>query len=285
MEQELVRLISAVLTRLAEQGVTGTALEKEWTAIQEADPDEVEFCVASARLGLEPYSEAEPYEQLIVQAADELRGNLLGDFYDAVDPALMGDALEWIRLARSDIRQAVRPGSDAVALRRELSPLQSPADNRAWEKGWSHARAVRRALGLRETAKFSLTPYIHCLDRGGPDRGLRAVGGAAEEYGPVAVMEPGLPTTARRFTLARALCRYLWEPEPLFLVTAAYTFRQKVERAFATELLAPAAGIAELLDVAPDAALPDDLEKIAARFQVSPIVIKHQLENQLLATA
>ncbi|WP_371779714.1 ImmA/IrrE family metallo-endopeptidase [Streptosporangium subroseum] len=88
--------------------------------------------------------------------------------------------------------------------------------------------------------------------------------------------------SSRRFTLSRALWHYLWEPEPIFLVTTAYTDRQKVERAFAAELLAPAEGISELLGNAPERAVPDDLEGIADHFQVSPMVIKHQLENRLL---
>lgn len=56
-------------------------------------------------------------------------------------------------------------------------------------------------------------------------------------------------------------------------MTTAYTERQKVERAFA----------AELLSVSPEIAIQDDLDGIAAHFQVSPMVIKHQLDNQLLA--
>jgi hypothetical protein len=71
VQQEFTRLISAVLTRLAEKGVTDTPLEKEWAEIQRADPEEVEFCLAAARLGLDPYAEAAPYERLIVRAADE----------------------------------------------------------------------------------------------------------------------------------------------------------------------------------------------------------------------
>jgi hypothetical protein len=282
VEGELTGLISTVLTRLAEQGITGTPLEKEWAAIQGADPEEVEFCLASARLGLDPYAEAEPYEELIVRAADELRGNLLGDFYDAAEPDLLGDALEWIRLARTDIERTTRR-TDSVALREELPrPRSSPGD-RAWERGWEQARAVRQVLKLADTAMFPLDPYITDVNRDTAGRGLRAVGGAAPGSGPVAVLNAGLPPTGRRFTLARALWHYLWEAEPLFLVTTACTDRQKVERAFATELLAPAGGIGELLDGDPETAVQDDLEEIAARFQVSPIMIKHQLDNQVLA--
>jgi Zn-dependent peptidase ImmA (M78 family) len=142
---------------------------------------------------------------------------------------------------------------------------------------------VRRALGLLDTERFPLEPYIIDVSKRPADPGLRAFGGAAEGFGPVAVTVPGLPATASRFTLSRALWHYLWEPEPFFLVTTAYTDRQKVERAFAAELLAPAAGIGGLLGAPPLVAIQDDIEEIAVRYQVSPMVIKHQLENQLLA--
>ncbi|MEU8271360.1 hypothetical protein AB0B89_29895 [Sphaerisporangium sp. NPDC049002] len=282
VEQEFARLISAVLTRLAEKGITDTALEKEWAEIQRTEPEEAEFCVAAARLGLDPYAEAAPYERLIVRAADELPGKLLGDFLDAVEPALMNDALEWIRAARSDIREG-KQATAANDLRLRLRPPRVSPGDRSWEKGWSQAQAVRQALGLSGREVFGLAPYISTIDRPAADRGLQAVGGAAEGSGPLVVMRPGPPVGSQRFTLSRALWHYLWEPEPIFLVTTAYTDRQKVERAFAAELLAPAAGISELLGDAPEAAVQDDLEVVAEHFQVSPMVIKHQLDNQLLA--
>jgi Zn-dependent peptidase ImmA (M78 family) len=76
----------------------------------------------------------------------------------------------------------------------------------------------------------------------------------------------------------------LYEDDPLFLVTGAYTDRQKMERAFAAELLAPAKGIAERLGGTPDVVLLEDLEEVAQYFRVSPMVVEHQVENQLSAS-
>jgi Zn-dependent peptidase ImmA (M78 family) len=88
--------------------------------------------------------------------------------------------------------------------------------------------------------------------------------------------------STQRFTLARALWHYLWEDTLFFLVTTAYTDRQKVERAFAAELLAPASGIAGLLGFDPAAASQEDVDLVAEALNVSPMVVQHQLENQLL---
>ncbi len=48
-------------------------------------------------------SEAEPYQDLIVRAAAELRGDILGNFYDAVEPDSLAAALDRINEARSEI--------------------------------------------------------------------------------------------------------------------------------------------------------------------------------------
>jgi hypothetical protein len=51
VQRTLAGIVESVLGRLAEQGVTGTALEGEWQAIQSVDRDEAVYCVAAARLG------------------------------------------------------------------------------------------------------------------------------------------------------------------------------------------------------------------------------------------
>jgi Zn-dependent peptidase ImmA (M78 family) len=85
--------------------------------------------------------------------------------------------------------------------------------------------------------------------------------------------------------MARALWNCIWDEAPVFAVTSAYTYRQAVERAFAAELLAPAEGIARLLDSPPEAVSDEELEQIAEHFAVSPVVIEHQVSNQLLTPA
>lgn len=198
---ELARLISEVLTRLAERGVTDTPLAEEWAAIRQADPEEIDFCLAAARLGLDPYVEAGPYGQLIVKAAEELRGNPLGDFPDAVDPASMQDALERIRAARSDIAQG-RPPEAAGDLRRAVRARSVVAGAMSWETGWNRARAVRRAAGAAEDEAFPLTRYVAGVDRRAADRGLQAVGGTVDDRGPVVVLDQGRPADLQRFTLS-----------------------------------------------------------------------------------
>ena len=55
---------------------------------------------------------------------------------------------------------------------------------------------------------------------------------------------------------------------------------QRVERAFAAEILAPAVGVEEMLG-ATSYVYFDELERVANHFDVSTRVIRHQAENQL----
>ncbi|GII75216.1 hypothetical protein Sru01_01980 [Sphaerisporangium rufum] len=279
--EELGHLISAVLTRLAEKGISDTPLEKEWAAIQQAEPEEVEFCLAAARLGLDPYAEAGPYEDLIIAAAGEMPPAMFGDFLDAVDPVRMAEALEWIQRARTEIGTA-RNAPAALDLRPAMGVPRPSPGHRPWEKGWAQARMVRRAAGVPDEDVFPLDAYVAAVERPAVDRGLQAVGGAAEERGPSVVVASGRAAGSRRFTLSRALWHHVWEPEPLFLVTTAATDRQQVERAFAAELLAPAAGIREIAGTPVETMTQEDLGTLAEHFQVSEKVIEHQVENQLL---
>ena len=298
VQHELELLVTGTLTRLSEQGVTDTVLEKEWAAIQQTDPDEAEYCRAAARLGLDPYSDAEPYEQDIIQAAQTLSGQLLTDFLDAVNPDHIGRALAWISSLRSIIEgkeplqesrdQAEIDASDvaeiqdlrAAARRRTL-----PASALPWEVGYQQARFIRGQIAPDSKAKLAVNRYVTALTRKAPDVSLQALGAGASHPRPLVIVGQSRPATSTRFTLSRALWHCIWEDSPLFVVTAAHTHRQRVERAFAAELLAPAEGIAQLLESPPEAASQEELKQIAQRYGVSSMVIEHQLRNHLIAAA
>jgi hypothetical protein len=282
VEQALATFIEAVLTRLAEQGVADTALEKEWSALGQLDHDEEEFCLAAARLGLDPFSEASEFEAEILRAAQELRGHILGDFLDAVSPQRIGAGLDWISGADRLIRRSADETSATVSrLRKKRRGRRQAAEIRPWEVGWRQATEVRASLGTPLGDIFAIEELVRSRVRTIDDRGLRAVGGAPNGAKPVVALGRQQPRKTARFTLARALWHVLYEDEPLFLVTSAYTNRQKIERAFAAELLAPAKGIQERLGGPPRAVLSEELEQIAEHFRVSTMVVEHQLENQL----
>ena len=86
---------------------------------------------------------------------------------------------------------------------------------------------------------------------------------------------------ASRFGQARALGRALTHPgQDHFILSAASGRDERVARAFAAELLAPADGIRLTLDAIGQS---DDsaLETIAQHYRVSPLVVRHQYDNQI----
>lgn len=284
--RELSRLVLEVLNRLAEAGIKDTPLHQEWRAINQASSEEVEYCLAAARLGLDPYAEAEPYEDVILRASGMLSGGLLDDFLDAVEPDHVEAALSWVEEARSLIYRdsGGTRGEIVRTLRRQVREDLAPWTSFPWEMGWTQAKKVRSLLEVDSYELFGLEKYVTSKRRDLDDRGLLAAGDSVDGANPVVVIGHNRMEPARRFTLARALWHYLWgEDGGLFLVTTSYTDRQKVERAFAAELLAPAEGIAQILDLSPESASTEDIEQVAEHFKVSTFVVEHQLKNQLLS--
>jgi len=287
VEQTLAALVEAVLTRLREQGVTDTFLEKEWSEVLriEKDEEEKEFCLAAARLGLDPFSEASEVESEILRAAEELSGDVFGDFLDAVSPQNIGTGLHWISRAKRLIHKSASQASPTISeLRRETRRGNEARGSRPWEVGWRQASEVRSLLSTAPEEIFLIDDLVDSKIRTVEDRGLQAIGSTPSEATPVVVLGRQQSTRTSRFTLTRALWHMLYEDDPLFLVTGAYTDRQKMERAFAAELLAPAKGIAERLGGTPDVVLLEDLEEVAQYFRVPPMVVEHQVENQLSAS-
>ncbi len=84
--------------------------------------------------------------------------------------------------------------------------------------------------------------------------------------------------TGRRFELARLLGDHLFfgAEAPILPATRAYTFRQKVQRAFAAEFLSPFEAVEDMLkgDFSPEA-----VEEAAEHFAVSTVTIETLLLN------
>jgi len=274
-------LVESVIGRLRDQGVADVPLIEEWNAIQQADDEEVQFCLAAARLGLDAYADPDVPEDALIQASRELDGILLADFLDAVDPRQVNTALGWISTARDTVAKSLHKRESLTAARAAVRAHDVSKSSLPWQVGRAQARSVREELKLSSSEPFDPGRYVEYLAQPSHDRRLQALGGTGVDDRNLTVVV-GRPANerARRFTLSRAIWRFLAEDEPVFLVTASYTDRQKIERAFAAELLAPAAGISELLGS--DTLVEEDFDEIADHFRVSAKVIEHQVQNQLL---
>ncbi|MGH3772699.1 MAG: ImmA/IrrE family metallo-endopeptidase [Pseudonocardiaceae bacterium] len=284
VERALTVLVTSVLDRLVEQGVTGTPLEKEWSALIALERDEREYCIAAAKLGLDPFSEAGEFEESIIESAQSLPQEVLGEFFDSVDPSLIPQAVEWIIDATLQAERLADASSDQIRLARDALATISARDvDVPWLLGWRQARAARLSLGLADDSSIDMEGFVPLESRVGVDPNVQAVGVAPVDSGRLAVVSgrPLVPSS-RRFIQGRALWHRIARDEPTFLITTSYTHLQKAERAFAAEFLAPAEGIRSQLGVSPGDATQEDLGSVAEYFGVSPLVIEHQIENQLL---
>ncbi|HUY51931.1 MAG TPA: hypothetical protein VMV92_40565 [Streptosporangiaceae bacterium] len=284
-KQGLVRLVDNVLDRLAEEGLPKTRLAEEWTAVAKADHDEQEFCSMVARLGLDPYSVNDQTAADVIAIASRLPGELVEDFFDTADASALIEAAEWTRRATAIAERAsskaslsLQPLYDAVA-----SHVEEPAVEieRPWETGYAMARRVRHELGVSNTDRFDTTPWVGVSDTSAPSNGIQGLTTVRQGRCGLVLGDLRLGRSANSFGKARALGRVLARPQQhSFVLSAARGHDERVARAFAAELLAPAEGIRQSLDVM---GKHDDvaLEAVARYFRVSPLLVRYQYDNQI----
>jgi hypothetical protein len=276
----LSSIVEQVIHRLHEQGIQKSSLMDEWESVSSADEDERDFCIAAAHLGLDPYSEdAISLAEGIARAGSSFSGEVLADFLGVARVGAIDEEIDWIL---SSATVASKSGVDRGIAFLKAGPTYADRSNvrYPWRIGWQEASALRTELDLRPTDRVQLEDWIETVTRPTPNAGMQALGFAEGSSVGQLVLAKEYPTRSRRFTAARALWRVSHDPHGIFLVVAAYGTRQKIERAFAAEFLAPAEGIREII-ADPSVVSLDELEKVADRFGVSPMVIKHQVENQL----
>ncbi|WP_313412133.1 hypothetical protein [Rhodospirillum rubrum] len=282
-ESAVDTFLSRIIGRLREQGVGETNLDRLWSdlLIERSDPHLAIRRKLEALLGLDP-GEAE-------------EGALAGVLADGKD--LGQAAMEEMAAESAQANQAVMSGEaladlakthgfeasvkDSVRLGASWGRLADAAKP-AWRLGAEMAKALRdqeglggaplgttrlaemigtRATHLADTAALSLR-FSFCLEAG---------------EGPSQVVLRSRWPANRRFHAARLLADRLFSPgERLHPATEAGTYRQKVQRAFAAEFLAPFEGVEAMM--AGDFS-PERQEDVAEHFNVSAMTINAILKN------
>ena len=278
---ELSRFVNSVVERLEETGIAGTALQSEWSAISGLDSEQREYCLASARLGIDPFDAPDGAEEAILSAGEELPEEIVDDFLDAVPLEQIEDGLNWVRVGS----EAVGGASGSTLPTDRLPKLLDGriAEQLPWEVGYRQAKQIR-TLFTADPAECIQDLGISLVNhRRVEDSDLVAIGGESHSGGfAVALDESITSSVGSRFVQARALW-FAAHPglKHRFLITNL-AGNQRVARAFAAELLAPAAGIRAM--VKNPRALADDskIERIADHFGVSDTLVRLQVKNQIL---
>ena len=290
LEEVLSDWVEVVVARLEQQGITDTLLQDEWAAVQATADDERAFCIAAAQLGQDPYGLSDALAERIVQAGQTLPKQWLDEFFSAVGIEQLPDQLDYSLKTREAIQRNPLDLAGIGALREKtnkLDPKTTP-----WEQGYEVARWVRQFLALDKQPLASDEVLASALGVDAlpvvepgvapPGRWVDAVVEAAdaEDHGGF-VMASRRPEN-RRFAFCRGLFEYLTDTGyPSALVTVARTERQKRNRAFAAELLAPSEWLREWC--AGEFVGPEELGDAADVLGVSTEVVHRQLENHRIA--
>lgn len=282
---DLATIVDHVLERLAESGFPETPLAEEWSEIAKTDTEEREFCQTSARLGLDPYSVDDQTSKAIIDAARKLPTEVLDDFFDSADSDALNAAFDWAQKAINEAEHAShnarQPLDSVYSIVRDTL---APNTEKPWITGYTMARSLRHELSLDDTASFDISPLVGVGNVSAPSHGIYGFASVHEDRCGVVLGSQGMGSNTIRFGQARALGRALAHPgRGRFLLSTARTDDERVARAFAAELLAPADGIRTMLD---DIGRNDDsaLEAVALQFGVSPLVVRHQYDNQVAAS-
>lgn len=275
---EMGRFIDATVRRLDDAGITGTLLQDEWSAIQGADEEEHTFAIVAAAWGLDPYDISDDDAEALLSANAVLDDPiLLADLARAVSLEDLSSAKEWIARAS---RVPLSEESD-TSLIEELQLSVSSFGGRPWRLGYERAQQFRGALGLSSTdlAPIGELVSVAVADANPPVNVEALVRREGQHLG--AVLGPQESVPRIRFLSARTVARRMTDPQGTnSLLTTGSRYTDRMERAFAAEFLAPAAGVDELLNGDFSEA---SQERVAKQLQVSSRVIEHQIENQIAA--
>jgi hypothetical protein len=289
-EESIQHVVEAVLARVSERLDGKEVVERmieAWTAIRDADADPAEkaLCRSLAILGVDPYDPDEATNALVEvvrRSLADLPEDLHTDLFEGSDPGSLSADLDWIEKSREELLPVVN-GGDFPTI--EPAPTSLPPH----DAGYLAARRVRSeilSLPADEPIPDLLSAFTARLGwaadctRSAPGQtrldGL--VGLDVADSAPVLVISSARSKPGERFRLARAayfpVTRNLGRSARL--LSGSATPPQRASRAFAAELLAPAAALKKRVF----GRLSDhDLEELAQEFFVSSQVITHQIEN------
>jgi hypothetical protein len=291
-QRSLRNFIGAVAARLHEQGVPNTLLETEWDSLNEMQAEESEFCVLAAELGLDPLATDQETNEKIIEVATSVPESMRREFFAVATLAELSREARDIFGAVGSARENRADLRAVCDLRSRIDPGLKSDSLPPWRQGYVVARELREVLGL---GNMPLPSFGSIADALGVSAG--EIDSAIIDQPPTVVFDalvatnsrnsPAFavsrrPETSARFQFCRGLYEFLGTAEQgPWLVTKAPSDRQRRNRAFAAEFLAPAEAIRE--QVSGSVISGDEVEDLAAGFGVSSYVIAHQLENHRIA--
>ena len=278
--------VTDVLSRLDETNLHDTELHAVWHELSEERSDAAltAFRRAEALLGFDVDEGAEAYIEAVLSDIDELGTNAVNE---------LATGAGGTRTSAADIRSvsetsgfAANPEDGVSFSPSDLPEVLPWGQVAAWRIGKQLACCVRDQAGLPDgpvnnqvlAGLAGTSPStVENHETSGPIAWVFAPEGTE---GRIVLRSNRLAN--RRFDMARVIGDRVFSmancvsAEPLSPATASYSYRQKAQRSFATELLCPWHAIEDDLEAGFDDA---DIERVAAQFQVSERVVENILDN------
>ena len=291
LESSVDEFVSDVLSRLEDNGLQETNVHRLRSDLQteREDPELSRYRRLEAQLGFDPDEADETALRSRLDDASCLGDGALGEL--ASDVTLEGDPLHSMMSAQDISDIAARHGFDAdldsAICVSESEELPRAGEVEAWRLGKAVAQRVRAQEGLdgRAIANDCLAELagtvpelISNTNRRSPNMSFILRSDNADAR----VSLRSSWQTGRRFELSRLIGDRLviaqsnQSSENLLPAIRSHSYRQKMQRAFAAELLSPFVAVDEML--AGDYS-EEKQNQVARHFSVSPMTIQSQLVN------
>ena len=298
-ERELADFVDIVVDKLADDGIVDCEVSLAWdrVSVSRQDPAEAAFCEAAGALDADPYSIADEDASFIERAGALFSDEALIEFLAGGLPSEAGkfqfplSTLKWL-----DNLKARRPHESTLPRVLELrDELGDKTVRRPDEPTWAHGYRVARLFASEINTDGRDLPTPEALTRQLGSQRFQRLRADDIEPGLRAVVDPDAGVHLRdrgrgkfswaaqseTFALTRAIGSMLCLPHGGRRVVnnLRNAEQQAVGRAFAAEFLAPMDRVREMAE--------DGLEEheIALEFKVSPLVVAHQLANQVRISA
>lgn len=274
-------LLGQIQQQLRLEGVAETNFDRIWNAVREerADADTSLWRRFEASLGFDPDEGDEAVIERMMADAGDLGKEGVGELASASNTGGVLSAEELNDLARQ-FGADCRPADMASLPRSVVLKLPRYAEP-PWKRGAAAAKALREQEKLGDdpldNAKLAQLAGVSDSALGNDVRSTIAFTLNESNRAGRMVLRSSRET-GRRFDLARLLgdCLASGVTEKFRPATESKTFRQKMQKAFARELLCPFDALEQHLD----SGYSDEATEDAARyFNVSPLTVQASLAN------
>ncbi len=291
LEEAVDGFAKDVLTRLEVAGLQDTNLHRLWEDLvsERTDPELARYRKLEAQLGHDPDEADEAAVRRRLRDAVALGEEAMGEL--AADAALNDNPLKGMVWSKdlSDIADSRGFDADLRAgfSLTDVAGMSKPGAVQAWRLGRQLARHVRLQAALdgervsdERLAELAGTTTAAVSDATRRSPGISFALNRRNDHARISLRSGW--ATGRRFELARLIgdrlaCTQIGNcREDLSPATRSFSYRQKMQRAFAAELLSP-------FDAVDDMMSGDYSEErqneVARHFKVSPMTVQSQLVN------